>query len=63
MLKRLLVIWLIVSTLGYGSVWAFDGHLDAVEDHQSVIGDMNNAPDEEGEHSSCDHCFVMPRPI
>jgi len=43
-------------TLGYGSVWAFDGHIDAVENHQSVTGDVNNASDEEGEHSSCDHC-------
>jgi len=56
MLKRLLMIWLIISTLGYGSVWAFDGHLDAVKDHQSVTGDVNNAPDEDGDQSSCDHC-------
>ena len=56
MLKRFLMIWLITSTLGYGSVWAFDGHLDAVDEHQGVTGDLNNAPDEEGEQSSCDHC-------
>jgi hypothetical protein len=56
MLKRFLMIWLITSTLGYGSVWAFDGHLDAADDHQSITGEMNNAPGEGEDHSSCDHC-------
>jgi hypothetical protein len=56
MLKRFFMLWLVTSTLGYGSVWAFDGHLDAAEDHQRVTGEVNHAPDEDGDQSSCDHC-------
>ncbi|MEA2095037.1 MAG: hypothetical protein U9P11_10825 [Pseudomonadota bacterium] len=50
------MIWLIICTLGYGSVWAFDGHLHEGEEHQRVTGDVSHAADEDGDHPSCDHC-------
>ena len=56
MFKRLLMMWLITSILGYGSVRAFDGHNDEVAEHQDVVGDAGNAPDGNGDHPSCDHC-------
>ena len=56
MFKRLLMIWLITSILGYGSVWAFDGHADEVNEHQGVVGDVGHSPDGDGDHPSCDHC-------
>jgi len=56
MTKRLLMIWLIISTLGYGSVWAFDDHLNEAAEHQGVIGDVDYAPDEDEGQSPCDHC-------
>ena len=60
MLKRLLIIWLMVSTLGYGVVWAFDGHLSDVGAHQSSAqsdhsGDKH-ALDMDENHPACDHC-------
>ena len=57
MLKRLLMIWLVTCTLGYGAVWAFDGHIDEVAEHQAVAGDTRHAPGGgDGHQSSCDHC-------
>jgi hypothetical protein len=56
MLKRFLMIWLIISTLGYGSVWAFDGHIDTVAEHQDVVGDVDHAPTDNEDHPPCDHC-------
>lgn len=56
MAKSFLLIWLIISTLGYGSVWAFGGHVDVVDEHQGVVGDVDNAPGDDGDHHSCDHC-------
>ena len=56
MLKRLLMLWLITSILGYGSAWAFDGCVDEAAEHQDVVGDMGNTPNEDGGHPSCDHC-------
>jgi len=56
MLKRLLMFWLIISTLGYGSVWAFDGHAYELNEHQRVAGDVGHSPDGDGDHHSCDHC-------
>jgi hypothetical protein len=48
------MIWLIISTLGYGSAWAFDSHLNELEEHQNITGDVNHAP--EKDHLPCDHC-------
>ena len=56
MFKRLLMIWLIISTLGYGSVWAFDGHVDELNEHQDIVGDVGHSPDGDGDNLSCDHC-------
>lgn len=56
MFKRLLMLWLIICTVGYGSVSAFDGHIDELAEHQGVVGDVEHTPDEDGDHPSCDHC-------
>jgi hypothetical protein len=56
MVKPLFLFWLIVSTLGYGSVWAFDDHVDELDEHQNVAGDLGHSPDGDGDNLSCDHC-------
>ena len=60
MLKRLFIVWLLVSTLGYSSAWAFDGHYHVVDSHQDVGGEAASAttPDSGDDHaqSGCDHC-------
>ena len=56
MLKRILMIWLIISTLGYGSVWAFDSHIDEVTEHQEIVDDIGRTSHDDEDQSSCDHC-------
>ncbi len=56
MLKRLLLIWLILCTTGYGSVWAFDGHLDAAAEHGTTDTGLQHAQDGGDGHPDCDHC-------
>ena len=59
MLKQFLTIWLIVCTLGYGAVWAFDGHINQAEAHllanenSAIMADASN--DHNDDHN-CDHC-------
>ena len=53
---RCLMIWLIISIAGYGSVWAFDSHLDETAEHHGVVSDVGLATDGEGDSLSCDHC-------
>ena len=52
--RYLLVLWLVTSVLGYGSVWAFDGHF--VAEHRDVVGDADSVQDGDAGHSDCDHC-------
>jgi len=47
MLRPLLLLCLIISTLGYGSVWAFDGHFDEWTQHETMSGTTDHG--EEGE--------------
>jgi len=62
MFKHFLTAWLIISTLGYGSAWAFDNHLNDAEQHRVVDSDVNgdvngdtgNAPDSGGDFPCCD---------
>lgn len=56
MFKRLLMLLLITSILGYGSVWAFDGHIDEAKEHQGAVGDVDHSPGDDEDHPSCDHC-------
>lgn len=56
MLKQLLMVWLIFCTVGYGSAWAFDGHIDEAGEHRVAVGDVGHAPDADEEHPTCDHC-------
>jgi len=55
MLKHLLMMCLIICTLGYGSVWAFDGHYDGLTQHEDTSSATGQGDDGE-DHSSCDHC-------
>jgi hypothetical protein len=55
MYKILLMVCLVTCTLGYGSVWAFDGHFDESMLHENSSNAMGQGDDDE-DHSSCDHC-------
>ena len=54
MLKRFLLLWLIISTLGYGSVWAFDGHIDETNQHLA-------AAEAAFEQATASQNLIMPR--
>lgn len=56
MFKRFLMAWLILCTLGYGSVWALDGHVDEAAEHHKVFDDAGAAPEGEDGCTGCDHC-------
>jgi len=58
MLKQFLTIWLIVCTLGYGAVWAFDGHINQAETHPLVDENPTGMVDalNDHDHHNCDHC-------
>ena len=49
------MIWLILCTVGYGSVWAWDGHVDEAAEHH-MVGDAGHAPDADEDNPACDHC-------
>jgi len=64
-LKKLLLVFLVLSTLGYSSAWAFDGHvLEPFENESTFLdvnaGDFQNTGYPQGEHEvgeiACDHC-------
>lgn len=56
MIKRLLMMCLIICTAGYGSVWAFEGHIDEAAEHQAIADHSSHMPGGDGDQSSCDHC-------
>ncbi len=56
-------MWLIVCTLGYGVVWAFDGHINEAETHQNKNSAANenlastvDALNDHDDQLNCDHC-------
>lgn len=60
MFKRFIVICLVISTLGYGVAWAFDGHWDVSQaSADTLFGQQANddvpASDEHND-AGCDHC-------
>ena len=55
MLRYLLALCLITCTVGYSSVWAFDGHFEEWTPHEEMSGATDHGEDGE-DHSSCDHC-------
>ena len=55
MFKRLVIIWLIVCSFGYATAWAFDSHIEKVDQDSSRVYN-NLQSDMDMEHSSCDHC-------
>ena len=56
MLRRFLMFGLITCILGYGSVWAFEHHLDEAAEHHGTVGDTDHAPKGDAAHPACDHC-------
>jgi len=54
MFRRFLMIWLILCTLGYGSVWAWDGHVDEADEHHKTGDAASHVQD--ADHPACDHC-------
>ena len=52
--RRLIVILLIASILGYGTAWAFDGHSHDSSDHVHVM-DQDHL-DHQVDEDQCDHC-------
>ena len=56
MSNRVIMTWLVICILGYGSVYAFDGHIDEQVEHQAVAGDRDHEPEGDEGHPSCDHC-------
>ncbi|HIA08815.1 MAG TPA: hypothetical protein EYN73_07085 [Chromatiaceae bacterium] len=56
MLRALILGWLIVCTFGYGSVMAFDIHIDAPDQHENHAGTSSNHADDSEDQPGCDHC-------
>ncbi len=68
MLRRLLTIWLIISTLGYGSAMATDLHEDETDESSQAYQFEHNSQDNDDTLAddnpdpglqtrlSCDHC-------
>jgi len=55
MLRRLLTLWLLLSTIGYGSLWALDGHFsDPLQADGSCLDAAHGEPGED--HAHGDHC-------
>jgi len=54
--RRLIIFWLIVSTLGYGVAWAFDGHGAELGTHSHVSGTLAQQADDNEAEPACDHC-------
>lgn len=50
------MIWLIFCTVGYGSVWAWDGHIVETDEHHNVGDDAGYVQDADADHPACDHC-------
>jgi len=63
LMRRLLALWLLVSLLGYGSLWAMDLHGGDAASHQSAthLADVTDAastelPADQAVEPPCDHC-------
>lgn len=60
MFKRFITVCLVISSLGYGVAWAFDGHWDVTQ--ASADASFGQHADDDipasGEHNDagCDHC-------
>lgn len=53
--KRLFMLWLVICTVGYGTAWAFDGHIDEQAEHHSATT-AHPAAGDDGDQPDCDHC-------
>jgi len=63
-LKKCLLVLLVLSTLGYSSAWAFDGHV--LEQFETQVSHLNVAAgdslvnpiseDQNNNEIACDHC-------
>lgn len=55
MLKRIFTLWLVLSILGFGTAWPFDGHA-LVAEHDTPSGYQVHDSLDDGEPAACDHC-------
>ena len=55
MLKRLFTLWLVLSVLGFGTAWAYDGH-SVFSEHDAVSGLPAHDSQDDGDSAGCDHC-------
>ena len=53
-LCRVIAAFLVLSVLGYGTVWAFDWHSADMADH--AHGTEHADPAVQADHEGCDHC-------
>ncbi len=56
MLRQFLIIWLIVSTLGYGTVWAMDTHWNENSQYAAVQDGDVSSQDDNKDGPFSDHC-------
>jgi len=54
--RRLIILWLILSTLAYGVAWAFDDHGAELGSHSHVSGTATQQADNNEAEPDCDHC-------
>jgi hypothetical protein len=55
MLNQFLMISLVISIVGYGSVWTFDTHLEQVDGHRPIVSDTGYASDGDDNHPAVTH--------
>ncbi len=54
MCKRLIIFWLLLSTLGYSVAWAFDIYREAPMAHLSAADNHTQTDDDSG-NNNCNH--------
>ncbi len=55
MLKRLFTLWLVLSVLGFGTAWAYDGH-SVFSEHDAASDLPTHDSQDDGDSVDCDHC-------
>lgn len=68
LLKKTLLLVLSLCILGYGSAWAFDGHVIKADSNEQPVlvkasapvsdshGEKDHGDNNHGSHKICDHC-------
>ncbi len=55
MYRKLLIIWLLISLLGYGMLVVADMHEQHMDDHAHSM-DFDSHPASADDNNNCDHC-------